>query len=997
MNKTSTFSARARVVDMLGREQIADAPTAISELLKNAVDALANETQVRFNASAKSLQIEDNGLGMRTQDLLDKWLVLATESKKTQKRDEGYLKFATKQQKQALKYSPLGEKGIGRLAVAALGRGVLIWTRWGEGEQAQRTLLFIHWKLFEHPRLSLSDIIVPYVEIRNREATISDAQGLMDDFSLWIKQRDLNHWTTKSEQAIKDGIIADLSESGDFVQALEQTIKFQQAPGTLFVILGAEENVEQTFIDARQQYQASKALTDTDVPEGFKLLLGFSDPFSESPPRLKVEYVIDGQPSTAQLEFWKPSDFANADHEIDIQVNEAGFVSGTVRRYQEELTFNYNLPQLPRYSSLPGAYRIHIGYIAGKANSRLTNELWAMYESRLKLFGALYVYRDGIKVLPYGRIDQDFVGFEERRSLKAGTYFFSHRRMFGAVYLMSEENDNLRDKAGREGFIKNGAYRGFVFSLRDIFKELADQYFGTGPMMALRTEEERRTQDKEAERQSRQRAEEELQVFDEDFSCWRGQLPIHRQQIKSELDQIRRQIRLIEDNLNAHNELLECDALIKKVREELSNALDDLGTAAPTFAVLPDDLREGFDIYLSDRQIFEQQSRSTLGGLTAAWNKLATRYQSDQQRATDWQRRLHDVFSGNTLKIEDASEQVRTALQEINDQKVPLWKKEQKSNLDFIVEEMVGADPVQEVMADSTGNKAELLEGALARQQSRVREVYLPFWSAALKQLQTLDNAEGTEATLGGLFRSLERAKENERTFAELAQLGLVVESLDHEYNVLFSDILADLDGLKQHLSPDSNGTAILNHLRGRFESLEAKQRFLSPLYRRKLGGLGQITGSEIRNFIEELYSVERRQDVKIDYSNKFSNRTFRRVNKPILLAATANIVGNALYWVQQNSASPHIRFTSVLGGFVISDSGPGIPPRDRERVFDAFFSRRPYGRGLGLYIAKTNLETIGLEIHVAEEAQPQALPGANFVITTRNAEEDMEQINATN
>ena len=34
-----TFQTRARTIDHLGREQIADCPTAISELWKNAYDA----------------------------------------------------------------------------------------------------------------------------------------------------------------------------------------------------------------------------------------------------------------------------------------------------------------------------------------------------------------------------------------------------------------------------------------------------------------------------------------------------------------------------------------------------------------------------------------------------------------------------------------------------------------------------------------------------------------------------------------------------------------------------------------------------------------------------------------------------------------------------------------------------------------------------------------------------------------------------------------------
>jgi hypothetical protein len=44
----ATFRVRARTVDMLGRQQIAGIPTAISELFKNAHDAYARNVEVDY-------------------------------------------------------------------------------------------------------------------------------------------------------------------------------------------------------------------------------------------------------------------------------------------------------------------------------------------------------------------------------------------------------------------------------------------------------------------------------------------------------------------------------------------------------------------------------------------------------------------------------------------------------------------------------------------------------------------------------------------------------------------------------------------------------------------------------------------------------------------------------------------------------------------------------------------------------------------------------------
>ena len=82
-------------------------------------------------------------------------------------------------------------------------------------------------------------------------------------------------------------------------------------------------------------------------------------------------------------------------------------------------------------------------------------------DTKTEKFGGLYIYRDNFRVLPYGRIDYDFLKFEERRNRKAGYYFFSHRNIFGYIAIGREQNPNLIDKAGREGLIENKAYREF--------------------------------------------------------------------------------------------------------------------------------------------------------------------------------------------------------------------------------------------------------------------------------------------------------------------------------------------------------------------------------------------------------------------------------------------------------------------------------------------------------------------------------------------------------
>ncbi len=61
-----------------------------------------------------------------------------------------------------------------------------------------------------------------------------------------------------------------------------------------------------------------------------------------------------------------------------------------------------------------------------------------------------------------------------------------------------------------------------------------------------------------------------------------------------------------------------------------------------------------------------------------------------------------------------------------------------------------------------------------------------------------------------------------------------------------------------------------------------------------------------------------------------------------------------------------------------IRDTGPGIPPENLERIFDAYFTNRPGGTGLGLALARRIVEEHGGTIKASNHPDG----GAQFEIT---------------
>ena len=87
------------------------------------------------------------------------------------------------------------------------------------------------------------------------------------------------------------------------------------------------------------------------------------------------------------------------------------------------------------------------------------------------------------------------------------------------------------------------------------------------------------------------------------------------------------------------------------------------------------------------------------------------------------------------------------------------------------------------------------------------------------------------------------------------------------------------------------------------------------------------------------------------------------------------NLVRNA---IEHGNGNVRVEIGALDGGFYVEDDGPGIPPENRESVFDAGYSTTAGGTGFGLSIVKQVAEAHGWEITVTEGSEG----GARFEIT---------------
>jgi signal transduction histidine kinase len=137
-----TFRVKPRLLTLLGDQLIRDANLAVFELVKNAYDADATKCVVILenpeSRQTARITVQDNGSGMDEATLRNVWMVIATDFRAEQRRQDV-------RSKKYHRY-PLGEKGLGRLSIHKLGHMITLITRVSGGEEL---VLVFDWDAIE--------------------------------------------------------------------------------------------------------------------------------------------------------------------------------------------------------------------------------------------------------------------------------------------------------------------------------------------------------------------------------------------------------------------------------------------------------------------------------------------------------------------------------------------------------------------------------------------------------------------------------------------------------------------------------------------------------------------------------------------------------------------------------------------------------------------------------------------------------------------------------
>lgn len=399
------FSVDAGIIDRLGRELMAKQETAVSELVKNAYDADANEVTLQFvntDTIGGTLIIEDDGHGMDLDSLRNGFMRLSSTDKVHHPVSP---KFGRKR---------AGRKGIGRFATQRLGKKLTIITQTEQSETALKVT--IEWDDYQIDRdINLVANSVEEIPKQKVQGTTLIIDNLREN------------WTTAEIQRVFR-YVSDLLQPSYLSDRLEKSevVFASQEDNTFSVNCQKKVNeVVETISDIDKSF-FEKALA---VFEGFVDISGegFCTVTSKS-------LGIDSMNNLISISAGKSRDKVKLYNLIkDVHFKAYYFI--------------YNRPD----------------YYEGQGISISSTELKRVNDFAQASSG-IRLYRNGFRVAPFGDVGDDWLDIDERSNMTshANKIPLNNRNLFGFVEITDEKGHLFEETSSREGLIKNEAFEELV-------------------------------------------------------------------------------------------------------------------------------------------------------------------------------------------------------------------------------------------------------------------------------------------------------------------------------------------------------------------------------------------------------------------------------------------------------------------------------------------------------------------------------------------------------
>lgn len=438
MQKVKSLKIRpyARLLTMLGEQLIKNERIALIELIKNSYDADAKWVKISFcnfgqNFEIKNnskIVIEDSGLGMTSEIIEKHWLNPATPEKTRRKMINDTTKKGRIIQ---------GDKGIGRFAIFKLGRKINVTTR-AINENIEHNVIydfseydddFLTHKGIDKD-LFIEDLNVtlrsgPPKTIEEREMYLGSRKFIRDPHGTIIEISGLKgSW---SENKLAD-VYRDISRLQSIFLNNSSDFEFE----VHIYCNSVKLNFDEKYLEKLHFLLQDRSVLRVENGRFDDKLQLFSFELNGETKEIKLS-----DPSLSGLKTYNTR-FGKAGDVLRHRSIECG-------------PFNFGFYVFD-FSPNPSAK-----YKLDRDDKKILKD------------HRIYLYRDNIRVYPYGEPEDDWLSIDVSRGTISAGQFLSNDQVVGYVNITQRENPKLKDKTNREGLIDEGeATQDFITLLQSI-------------------------------------------------------------------------------------------------------------------------------------------------------------------------------------------------------------------------------------------------------------------------------------------------------------------------------------------------------------------------------------------------------------------------------------------------------------------------------------------------------------------------------------------------
>ncbi|WP_024572075.1 MULTISPECIES: sensor histidine kinase [Bacillus] len=1006
----ANFRTRARAVDLLGKQQIRDEVTSISELLRNSYDADAEYGNIIINSKKDYIIVCDDGDGMSKEDIEQKWLTIGTHSK-TNKTTVITKKGRVK----------IGEKGIGRLAISLLGDQLILISK----KDQKWTVLYLHWELFRNESIFLEDVSIPIQSFENFKALYN---FLRNDISTIKKQladnlSNIENWVGQK----RDNILKEIDKFIIDSETFQELFKIEQkGTGTLFYVKNLEKGWDWEAYNQKTKGHAmnrkSRRLKDS-LYAFYNIFKKYENEINKNnifTPSIKIN-----DRDLTDEDYFNEEDLRAYDYSIEGVICNGKF-SGVLKINQgedeplqifEENNVNITEGLDPNLFKDCGPIEIKWFFVEGNLrNSSLKNEEHTNITNKLKQIGGIYVFRDGLRILPYGEPGNDFLELEERRTNNAGKYLFSHRRIFGYIEISKLKNSKLTDKSSREGFVENTYYHYFREVNMNLLIWWATSFLGTKEkndgrrkirLKKLEEEEnKRKIRETELQKQNEYIKNILLKLNDKEINR-----EIEYSNAKKSLENLLAQLKI--DSLDIS--LIPYEALNNLIHTKKNEAQYIIDEFERNMAI---DFKERYDLdysLLEKIEVHRHEVNKDIDQLNSFFQKnldkqirTLKQYIDEQLNKTGKKVEVQKMLTNLRIKLtdiprwmeEEKMEVSNTLIKKLND-KTNVLVKETYRFVDDFFEEINYLNNLIKEKEKTLSQLSSQLDDAhektyvkiakklylLDEELNKIKESYSnkklrlykePAFTEIEQKIDQLNkyifHNNKDDKLIGLLKREVE-------IYRDISAVGLAAELTSHEFNALYHKIKKDLRILNTKLKNTALNPIVLKIFNA-FDSLEKLHQRMSPLYRKSRARRSDIYLYEFIERVAEYFKNDLNR-YNINIINDVPKDLKIKEAETILFTPLINLFSNSIYWlIDKELRTIHFYTDENSYNLYIHDSGPGISEHESAYLFEPFYSKRYNGRGLGLYLSQDILKTKGHKLYfIPPENTLVSLPGACFCI----------------